>query len=35
MNALQLRDITPTGVPGGAGLAGLLALGSAGRRRRR
>ena len=35
MNALQLRDITPTGVPGGAGLAGLLALGTAGRRRRR
>lgn len=35
MNALQLRDITPTGVPGGAGLAGLLALGGVGRHRRR
>jgi len=35
MNALQLRDITATGVPGGAGLAGLLALGGVGRHRRR
>lgn len=34
MNALQLRDITATAVPGGAGLASLFALGTAGRRRR-
>lgn len=35
MNALQLRDITATAVPGGAGLAGLFTLAAAGRVRRR
>lgn len=36
VNALQLRDITATGVPGGAGLASVIGLGAAtGRRRRR
>lgn len=36
INAFQLRDLSATGVPGGAGLAGLIGLGAAmGRRRGR